>query len=422
MGTPAVQIAFLLAMLTGLAFTVFNDPYIRRVHRRALLAVVVLCAALVLQNQVESLLAAGAPRVTARTLAAILGYCLRPAVIALFISIVSPGGGRRLWALVLLGINALVHLTALFSGLCFSISPDNHFIRGPLGYTCLAVSLALLLQLLFITIRYRRRGPVRELALPVLIVGMILAATWLDLSAGETDFPISCLTAAMALSCVFYYIWLHGQFVREHEEDLRDRQQVRIMMSQIQPHFLYNTLSTIQVLCHTDPEKAADVTGQFSEYLRQNLDSLSRPGLIPFWKELEHTRTYAAIEETRFPHIRVRWDIGDGDFSLPPLTLQPMVENAIRHGVRIREDGLVEVSTRREGAFHRLEIRDNGRGFDVGSLETLDGSHIGIRSVRERVERMCGGSLDIRSSPGEGTTVTIRIPAPPAAREGSETP
>lgn len=188
-------------------------------------------------------------------------------------------------------------------------------------------------------------------------------------------------------------------------------------MSQIQPHFLYNTLVTIQGLCLTDPEKAFDTISSFGAYLRQNLDSLDQPKLIPFQKELEHTKVYAEIEMLRFPSIKVKYDIRDTEFDLPALTVQPLVENAIRHGVRIREEGVVLVTAYREPDHHAIEIRDNGTGFDAASLETAEGKHIGLRNVRDRIEQMCRGSVIIDSRINEGTVVTIRLPA---AKEGKK--
>ena len=414
--TGSYVVFLVLFLLAGLAFTVLSDPYIRRVQRRTLLLITGLCVSLILQNYVEDLLAAGPPRQLERTLAAIYGYCVRPVIIVLFYPLVAPKK-RFAPAWILVGINAAVHMTALFSHVCFWISEDNHYQGGPLSNFCLLVSIVLMIWLVFMSVYEYRRIRKLESIMPVLIVAVIFAAIWLDGQVGYEDQPITYLTIAMSVSCVLYYIWLHLQFVREHEEDLKAQQRIRIMMSQIQPHFLYNTLSTIQVLCHTDSEKAADITGEFSAYLRQNLSSLNEQGLIPFWKELEHTKTYVKIEGTRFPHIRVEYDIRDSDFSLPPLTLQPIVENAIRHGVRLREEGLIEVATRLAEGFHELVIRDNGRGFDAASLDAAESSHIGLKNVRSRVESMCGGTLSVESRPDEGTTVTIRIPAAEHGRE-----
>ena len=396
--------------LAGLVFSVCSDSYISRKHKRILLVIAAVAACLIGQNYAEYLLVVGEPNVRLRTVVAIIGYSIRPVILVLFLHIVSPKPEYRI-AWILAVINAAVHLTALFSSVCFAIAENNHFVRGPLGRSCLFFSMILLVYLLYLTIRNYSGRRKTELILPILIVALIGLCTSLDGIADRAEQPVEFLTVAIVFSCIFYYIWLHLQFVREHEEDLKAQQRIRIMMSQIQPHFLYNTLSTIQVLCHLDPDRAAEITGEFGVYLRRNLTSLGEPGLIPFRKELEHTKTYVKIEETRFPNISVEYDIRDDAFSLPPLTIQPLVENAIRHGVRIREEGIVEIISRLSEGFHEILICDNGTGFDPKVLEDKSRQHIGIRNVRERVESMCGGTLEIDSRIGEGTTVIIRIPA-----------
>ena len=393
--------------LFGLSFAVLTDRYLRQKQRRGMLLIAGLVLALVAQNLLGWRLAQGT-RILARTLCSIAGYSIRPLILLLFLRVVSERPGRKFgWALVLL--NFAVHLTALFSPLCFTITEENRFSRGPLGYTCHVISLVLLIQLLYVTIRTYGRDRKQALWIPLLNALLIIGAMAADTLA-DGDGPISYLTAAMVSCCVFYYIWLHQQFVRRHERDLMAEQRIQIMMTQIQPHFLYNTLSTIQVLCSVDPQQAAAVTGKFSVYLRQNLDSLEFPGMTTFEKELEHTRTYADIERVRFPHIRVEYAIEDSGFSLPPLTVQPIVENAIRHGVRIREEGVVRVEAHKTAGGHEIVIADNGVGFDTAAAKRDDGTHIGLRNVQERIERMCGGSVTVESRPGEGTTVTIFIP------------
>ena len=182
------------------------------------------------------------------------------------------------------------------------------------------------------------------------------------------------------------------------------------MMSQIQPHFLYNTLSTIQALCLMNPKKASEVTERFGTYLRNNMGFLDQPNLILLSKELEHTRIYSEIEMLRFPKISVEYDIKTEDFYIPALTIQPLVENAIRHGVRSREQGLVTVATRASADFFEIIISDNGVGFNPKDFSNDESKHIGIANVKERVESMCGGTLTIKSEPDNGTTVTIKMP------------
>ena len=166
----------------------------------------------------------------------------------------------------------------------------------------------------------------------------------------------------------------------------------------------------MKAMCKKDPDQAAELTEYFGTYLRQNLDSLSNVGRIPFEKELDHTRIYANIEMVRFENIEVHYNIEDTNFTIPPLTLQPIVENAIRHGVRIREKGLVKVSTAYENGWHEISVSDNGVGFDTQNPGDSEGMHIGLKNVSERIEQMCGGTVNVESCKGEGTTVVIRIP------------
>ncbi len=393
--------------LFGMSFAVLTDRYLQKKHRRDLLIIAALLLCLVAQNLLETRLMQG-DHVFARTLTAIAGYSIRPLVLLLFLRIVSPQNSHWLgWLLV--GINAAVHLTALFSPICFTITADNSFCRGPLGYTCHGISMLLLLNLMSLTIREYRHDRKQGLWIPLLNALLVVAAMAAD-TLLTVSLPISFLTVTMVSCCVFYYVWLHQQFVRRHERDLMAEQRIQIMMTQIQPHFLYNTLSTIQALCAIDPAKAVEITGKFSSYLRQNLNTLEFPGLISFEKELEHTRSYADIEMVRFPNIRVEYAIEDSGFSVPPLTVQPIVENAIRHGVRIREEGIIRVSAYQTEEGHEILISDNGVGFDVQTLGQNEGTHIGLKNVKERIETMCGGSVTVESRIDEGTRVTICIP------------
>ncbi|MBR6478360.1 MAG: histidine kinase [Lachnospiraceae bacterium] len=344
-----------------------------------------------------------------RTFNSVYGYCVRPVIMVVFLCIVQTE--KKHWvSWTLVGINTAIYLTAFCSPLTFRITDDNHYISGPLADTCMVVSAILLVTLFWQAIRSFQGGQKREMLIPLFVVAIIVISVIMDQYLWASDQPVEYLTIAVIVSCVFFYLWLHLQFVREHERDVMAQNRIKIMVSQIQPHFLYNTIATFKALCKKDPEKASEVAEKFGQYLRQNLDSLEAEGLIPVEKELEHTKLYADIEMIRFENIRVEYDTKDKDFDVPPLTIQPMVENAIRHGVRIREEGIVRVSTRKTQQGHEIEIWDNGLGFDVNSMEQAEGSHIGIRNVKERVEKLCRGTLSVESEKEKGTKITIRIP------------
>ena len=404
-----MMLAPLVLHLVGLTIAIMVDPYVSRRHRGILLVITELILSLVLQGQLEYDLQIRS-NILHRTMISTYGYVMRPVVIALFLHVVNDEGKKNYSAWILVTINALIYIVSLFTGIAFYISEENHFVRGPLGYTCHIISLVLILKMLIDTIRNRNKSGFSGAFIPILNVMLIIVSVGLDYKFGYLDIPVSFLTITMCSAVVFYYVWLHMQYVREHEDDLKAQQRIRIMISQIQPHFIFNTLSTIQALCRIDPDKAFDTTEKFGTYLRNNIESLNKSDLIPLRKELEHTKIYADIEMIRFPKIRVEYYIEDEDFKVPTLTIQPLVENAIRHGIRGRSDGLVVVATRKVPGFHEIMIRDNGKGFAIENIDELEDSHIGLRNVRDRIESMCDGEMEIKSSPDHGTTITLAIP------------
>lgn len=399
----------LLIQLVGLVFAVLVDSYLDKRQKRVMFIVAALAFALVVENFLEYLMEMRVSLWYPRMIVAIFGYAIRPAILVLFCHIVSPRHNHwRAWTIV--GLNAAVHATALFSDICFRINEKNHYQGGPLRYACVVFSAILLADLVYLTFTEYRRVRKQELVIPIFVVAAIVVSYYLDSRLAKVTPIESYLTVAIVSCCLLYYIWLHMQFVREHERALEAEQRIQIMMTQIQPHFLFNTISTISALCYSAPQKAGRIADSFGLYLRQNLDSLGTVGLIPFRDELAHTRTYTDIEMTRFETITVEYDIRDEDFSVPPLMLQPIVENAIRHGAFVRDEGHVRVSSRRTTAGHEIMVWDNGDGFDPAPLTEGDSQHLGLWNVRERLERMCGGSLAIESGSGNGTKVTITIP------------
>lgn len=179
------------------------------------------------------------------------------------------------------------------------------------------------------------------------------------------------------------------------------------LASQIQPHFLYNTLTTIQELCWSDPELAADTVLHFADYLRQNIDFMDYKNKVPFEQERRHIDNYIHIQRARFEDaVDFVLDIGVEDFMLPPLTVQPLVENAVSHGIRRGTGrGTVRVSTRREGNWVTVCVTDDGAGFDSTQVESRS-----MENIRNRLALTMHGSITVRSNPGEGTEVILRIP------------
>lgn len=187
---------------------------------------------------------------------------------------------------------------------------------------------------------------------------------------------------------------------------------VSVMVSQIQPHFMYNALSSIAMMCTLDPETAQDATVTFADYLRGNMDSLKQTAPVPFETELEHLKKYLYIEKLRFADLlTIEYDIQATGFQLPLLSIQPLVENAVKHGVGMTEDGgTVKISTRETDSAYEVIIEDNGVGFDVNAQKNDGRSHIGMENTKRRLRDMCGGEVIITSVIGKGTTAKVILP------------
>ena len=182
------------------------------------------------------------------------------------------------------------------------------------------------------------------------------------------------------------------------------------MMSQIRPHFIYNTLGSIEQLCNIDPPKAGKLVHNFAMYLRGNFGELDNPRPIRMSQEMDHVRYYVSIESVRFPDMTFAFDMKSDDFMLPALSIQPIVENAIKHGLMpLDRGGSVHVTSWETPSSYCVSIEDDGVGFDTNIL--LDErKHIGLRNIRERLEATVNGSLTIESTIGKGTKVQLTIP------------
>ena len=193
------------------------------------------------------------------------------------------------------------------------------------------------------------------------------------------------------------------------EAELKESR-ISLMLSQIQPHFIYNTLGTIERMCLKDPEKAFQLVRNFSLYLRGNFSELDSVTPIRFAEELKHVEYYVNIEKVRFPDMNIEYDVETTDFVLPALSVQPLVENAIKHGLmRLETGGSVLIRSYETPTHFCVEVKDDGVGFDTSA--PLEGKkHVGLRNIRGRLKAMVNGELVLESKEGVGTKAIIMIP------------
>lgn len=214
------------------------------------------------------------------------------------------------------------------------------------------------------------------------------------------------------------------QRVERLSEDLQEtldrvtNTETAYMSAQMKPHFLYNALNTIAEHCDTDPKKAGDLILSLSKYLREILDYDNLKSIVSLKRELELVEAYIAIELARFDNIRIEYQIPEElpALRLPPLTLQPLVENAVKHGLRSKQaGGTVILSIQPENGHFRFTVSDDGAGMNperITELTTLpkESGGIGLYNIHQRLIRAYNEGLEIKSNPGKGTQVTFRIP------------
>lgn len=231
----------------------------------------------------------------------------------------------------------------------------------------------------------------------------------------------ACIKAVFGVLFVLLLLWGIRQVVVNYQASIRAKKlekelkenRMSLAMSQIQPHFIYNSLNSIYHLCEKDVEMAQQAIGDFSDYLQRSLRVVDRTTLISFEEELKHVKTYLKLEQLRFGEdLHVVYRIGCTDFMLPALSVQPLVENAVKHGICQKEEGsgTVILTVKACPDCYEVIVSDDGVGFVPGTEANGEGTHVGIRNVRQRLDIMCHATLEVQSEPGKGTTSRIRIP------------
>lgn len=252
------------------------------------------------------------------------------------------------------------------------------------------------------------------------IIALLILGNTISLLNDENVFHITAnITSLVYLSVSLIYTAIvtisHADKIDTANEVVKLNEKIReteftFLNSQIQSHFIYNSLNSIQSLCLIDPLKAADLIEDFSSYLRSRLEFNKMPILIEFADELNNIKTYLNIEKERFgERIKYEYDIHVGEFKIPPLSVQPLVENAIKHGLSKKvEGGTLKISTSRDENYIYIIIEDDGLGFDPEKLS--EKQRVGTTNIKDRLALHLNATLEIKSKVGVGTTSMIKIP------------
>lgn len=233
--------------------------------------------------------------------------------------------------------------------------------------------------------------------------------------------PLVFIFSVLVLLCISVLYWTMRESYRErlamkNEDSMRrklENLQMRLMVSQMKPHFIANGMNAIRVLIRKDPKKASEMIKTFSDYLRASIDGIEMKEFITFKEELEHIRAYLAIQQMRFgSRLCVIYDIQAENCFLPPLCVEPLVENAVHHGISPKEEGgTVVIRSWREERMFYITVEDDGVGFQVKKAESEpDEDSVGLTYVKYSVGRMKGAAIEIQSVINCGTKVTLSFP------------
>lgn len=298
-------------------------------------------------------------------------------------------------------------ICAQFTDKIYYISSDLEFHKGILHpLLSLPILVIMLINLIILIINrcvYTKRF---FIAFLILIVSTAIGTIIHAFSAA-----LAILNICVCLNTLVMYMLIVREQINKYIQQQADiaNQKANIMVLQMRPHFICNTMTDIYYLCEQNPKEAQQVTLDFITYLRKNFDAIVSENPVPFDDELEHARAYLSVESTRFDeNLIVEYNIEHRNFLIPPLTLQPLVENAVRHG--LDPDGgqlKIIIQTHQTINGSVIIVSDNGPGFDTANAFESAGA---LSNIKQRLEMMCKGTLKIDSTEDKGTTVTIFVP------------
>ena len=294
-----------------------------------------------------------------------------------------------------------------FTNIFYIISSDGIFYRTS-WFPLMVAPLVLIMLLNTASLIHRRRKLSKRYIIALLIYMIPLTIFVIIHAFIDIEMVLFLGVGICALSMysliVSDYIM---QIIRQEREIAHQR--ASVMALQMRPHFIYNTMMSIYYLCKQDADKAQQVTLDFTSYLRKNFTAIASEELVPFKDELEHARAYLAVEQAQHEDmLYVDYDTLHTDFSVPSLTLQPLVENAVKHSLDPNGDPLhIYVRTQQTDKASAIIVENNGLDYQPSNDNE---PHIALSNIRQRLRMMCKGELTIATREGGGTIVKVIIP------------
>jgi LytS/YehU family sensor histidine kinase len=259
------------------------------------------------------------------------------------------------------------------------------------------------------SIRYFRR---KNLMRSIIVITIFIQAITVAFCE-YTNLITGYVNAVTTLCILEYYIYLSLVYQQQMQDTIvqkeRDinRSNLLLLRNQIQPHFIYNSLSIIRSLAKRDSAGAVRCIDSFSEYLKAHIGAIQTDDLISFEQELQNVKTYLSLVQADYTRkVAVIYELNETDFKIPPLSLEPIIENAVSHGIS-KETGIISIRTERLDDNVQIIVADNGTAEK--DPEPIMHNGIGLENTRKRLELHCGGTLEMENSQN-GMTVTITVP------------
>ena len=352
-----------------------------------------------------------------RQVCAALKYVIEPVIILLQLIIVAPSSRFRFPCILLAVINAAVYLPAAFGAryAFYIITTDEGgttFQRGPMGYTIYFVLMCYVILLYAYSVMYFRKDQTEHSLLLIALVTLAVADAFAEYTNIMGGHSIDIIVAG-TLAYYLYLTSIHHQIIRAEaaENKLKIAQQeMTILRDQIQPHFIYNSLNIIRSLIRKDSRAAISSIDTFSDYLQAHFRTLRHDSMVPFTEELDNVKAYLSLAMADVSRqTQIIWKLDETDFSIPPLCLEPLVENAILHGADA-QNGIITIASYRTDQGVAVEVIDNGTGESNPTESRKKRVGIGVENTRKRLQLLCSGTLEMQKRPEGGTCVRMLIP------------
>ena len=340
-----------------------------------------------------------------------LQYILRPLVIMILSFIVIPNKKSLPLYAIPAVLNAVVYISACFGSTAAElIDVGSRWHKSVIGMTVYYTEIFYLFLLMMFSILYFKWDELKRSVIVLMIVIQFILATVLD----EFGIIPGYTNVIFAMGMLEYYFYLSVVYQHEMNEAIAQKEltitkhKLSLLRTQMHPHFIINALSIIRSLVRRDTQRAVQSIDAFTDYLKVHIRAVQTDELIDFEQELRHINAYLSlVQADRSRRIDIRYDIQVTDFMLPPLSLEPIIENAVKYGTG-KDNGVIVISTQETEGAVRICVSDNGTGNPEQS-KTIKSTGIGLSNTRQRLAIQCGGTLETEQTDG-GMFVTITIP------------